>query len=308
MKLLGLEFSSNFLWLKNELNLFHSKEIHEKGGPALKWAVSEPSTLMDGTCMWWELKYTPGLCRCARAKSKECYCKLVLSFMECTRVFCQWEPPRPIPPQIAQFPWVAIIITTLHEIVYSNLVELLLVQFDNLTICLPLTPSDPWVDKVLISLEAWIMSCIFRPFWPSEDLSCPPRNGIHIKEEPKNRVKKLLPVRQCKLQLGGERGMEWEERTHWRRKMGSNLKLQPARPNWKFSACHPGWPPCTQYNNIQFSELNLLRIILFLSAMQCNGMPWPDSWLLRPANDCHLELKEKICARVDLTATCHWAP
>jgi len=45
MKLLGLEFSSNFLWLKNELKMFQSKEIREKGGPALKWAVSEPPTL-----------------------------------------------------------------------------------------------------------------------------------------------------------------------------------------------------------------------------------------------------------------------
>jgi len=36
MKQLGLEFSTNFLLLKNELEIFHLKEIHEKEGSALK--------------------------------------------------------------------------------------------------------------------------------------------------------------------------------------------------------------------------------------------------------------------------------
>jgi len=37
-----LDSSSAFLRLGNDLIVFPSKKIHEKGGPALKWAVSEP--------------------------------------------------------------------------------------------------------------------------------------------------------------------------------------------------------------------------------------------------------------------------
>jgi len=40
-----LDSSSISLWLKNELNIFPSKEIHEKGEPTLRWVVSEPLTL-----------------------------------------------------------------------------------------------------------------------------------------------------------------------------------------------------------------------------------------------------------------------
>jgi len=45
MKQLILDSSSTFLRVKNYLKIFPSKKIHEKGGPALKCAVSEPLTL-----------------------------------------------------------------------------------------------------------------------------------------------------------------------------------------------------------------------------------------------------------------------
>jgi len=46
MKPLVLHSSSISLWLKNKLKIFPSKKIHEKGGPALRWVIYEPSTLL----------------------------------------------------------------------------------------------------------------------------------------------------------------------------------------------------------------------------------------------------------------------
>jgi len=47
MKPLVLDSSSIFLCLKNEQKIFPFKEIHEKGGPTLRWAISEPPTLFQ---------------------------------------------------------------------------------------------------------------------------------------------------------------------------------------------------------------------------------------------------------------------
>jgi len=44
-KRLVLDSSSIFLCLKNERKIFSLKEIHEKGGLALRWAILEPPTL-----------------------------------------------------------------------------------------------------------------------------------------------------------------------------------------------------------------------------------------------------------------------
>ncbi len=48
MKQLVFGSSSIFLSLENELKILSSKEIHEKGGLALKLAVSKPLTLYQG--------------------------------------------------------------------------------------------------------------------------------------------------------------------------------------------------------------------------------------------------------------------
>jgi len=45
MKPLVLDSSSIFLCLKNDRKIFPLKKIHEKGGPALRWAILEPPTL-----------------------------------------------------------------------------------------------------------------------------------------------------------------------------------------------------------------------------------------------------------------------
>jgi len=52
MKPLVSNSSSIFLCLKDEREIFPLKEIHEKGGPALRWAILEPPTLYQALMPW----------------------------------------------------------------------------------------------------------------------------------------------------------------------------------------------------------------------------------------------------------------
>jgi len=46
-----LDSSSTFVRLKNDLNIFQSKKLHETGKPAFKQMVSEPLTLVHKKTM-----------------------------------------------------------------------------------------------------------------------------------------------------------------------------------------------------------------------------------------------------------------